>query len=275
MRERGRTHFALSTTVTGTGPGLLVLHGAGGSVRANYGPALGELSARFSVIAPDLPGSGASPRSTGALDLDALADAVVGSAVGAGHETFAISGYSMGAALAIRAALRHPERVTAMVLTGGFAKLDGTSSAKTEKWLKLLAGPRDNLGWYVLSLMLSERYFSALAPDHAAALAELAGLSMAPGAEDHVRLLQTVDLTTEELSRLTAPTLVLGLALDRMVSPRLSGQLAARIPGGSYREIDCGHAVGLERPRAWVGELVRFLGDPEHAGLSEERKAVA
>ena len=50
----------LSTVVKGTGPALLLVHGAGGSVQANYGPILGTLTQYFTVIAPDLPGSGKS-----------------------------------------------------------------------------------------------------------------------------------------------------------------------------------------------------------------------
>ncbi|PWK80853.1 alpha/beta hydrolase family protein [Lentzea atacamensis] len=91
----------LSTVVKGTGPALLLVHGAGGSVQANYGPILGTLTQYFTVIAPDLPGSGGSPKAGGPLDLEKLADDLVDLAVGAGHESFFVCGCSMGCAVAV------------------------------------------------------------------------------------------------------------------------------------------------------------------------------
>src|SRR2546430_1626322 len=111
--------MSLSVDVRGSGPGLLLAHGAGGSVAANF-PFLDELAAKRTVIAPDYPGSGATPKATRALELDRLVDDVVASAVDSGVETFGVVGYSMGTTVAIRAATRYPERVTSLVLTAGF-----------------------------------------------------------------------------------------------------------------------------------------------------------
>lgn len=48
-----------TATVRGAGPGLLLAHGAGGSVDANFGPVLDDLARTHTVIGPDYPGSGA------------------------------------------------------------------------------------------------------------------------------------------------------------------------------------------------------------------------
>src|SRR4051794_22498174 len=53
------SHFTY--TVHGSGPGLLLAHGAGGSAEANFGPVLPELAAGYTVVAPDYPGP-ATPR---------------------------------------------------------------------------------------------------------------------------------------------------------------------------------------------------------------------
>ncbi|MFI0943156.1 alpha/beta fold hydrolase [Streptomyces sp. NPDC021020] len=115
---------ALATTVTGTGPGLLLAHGATGSIEGNFAPVLPALAAAHTVVAPDYPGSGRTPVAAAPLDLDALADAVVDSAVRRGVGRFAVLGFSLGTLVAVRAAVRHPERVTALVLTAGFARPD-------------------------------------------------------------------------------------------------------------------------------------------------------
>ncbi|WP_406126913.1 alpha/beta hydrolase [Streptomyces canus] len=115
---------SLATTVTGTGPGLLLAHGATGSIEGNFAPVLPALAAAHTVVAPDYPGSGETPVADVPLDLDALADSVVDAAVRHGVERFAVLGFSLGTLVAVRAAVRHPERVTALVLTAGFARPD-------------------------------------------------------------------------------------------------------------------------------------------------------
>ncbi|MFZ3559932.1 alpha/beta fold hydrolase [Streptomyces sp. BH055] len=115
---------ALATTVTGTGPGLLLAHGATGSIEGNFAPVLPALAAAHTVVAPDYPGSGETPVADAPLDLDELTDAVVDSAVRRGVGRFAVLGFSLGTLVAVRAAVRHPERVTALVLTAGFARPD-------------------------------------------------------------------------------------------------------------------------------------------------------
>src|SRR5689334_7977855 len=111
----------LGRVVRGTGPGLLLAHGAGGGIDANYGPILDTLTAQHTVVGPDYPGTGRTPRATAPLSLDGLADELVATAVAEVVETFAIAGYSLGSPVAVRAATRHPDRVTALVLTAGFA----------------------------------------------------------------------------------------------------------------------------------------------------------
>ncbi|MER6159559.1 alpha/beta fold hydrolase [Streptomyces sp. NPDC001868] len=114
----------LATTVTGTGPGLLLAHGATGSIEGNFAPVLRTLAAARTVVAPDYPGSGQTPVAHAPLDLDELTDSVVDSAVRRGVGRFAVLGFSLGTLVAVRAAVRHPERVTALVLTAGFARPD-------------------------------------------------------------------------------------------------------------------------------------------------------
>ncbi|WP_055589525.1 alpha/beta fold hydrolase [Streptacidiphilus griseoplanus] len=125
---------ALATTVTGTGPGLLLAHGATGSVEANFAPVLPALAAARTVVAPDYPGSGDTPVVSFPLELDELADAVVDSAVQRGFRRFAVAGFSLGTAVAVRAAVRHPTRVTALVLTAGFARADDHLLALLPGW---------------------------------------------------------------------------------------------------------------------------------------------
>lgn len=51
-------------TRLGSGPGLLLAHGAGSSLAGTYGPVLKALAARHTIVGIDYPGSGDTPRST-------------------------------------------------------------------------------------------------------------------------------------------------------------------------------------------------------------------
>ncbi|WP_434439030.1 alpha/beta fold hydrolase [Lentzea sp. E54] len=248
----------LSTVTRGAGPALLLVHGAGGSVQANFGPVLATLSRHFTVIAPDLPGSGASPKAAGALDLEALADDLVEIAVRSGHESFHVCGYSMGCAVAVTAAVRHPERVRGLVLSSPFAKVDAATRVRIDRWKSLLDGSREVLSRFVLSVMCGEEYLARLTPAQAAGFAELIGASVPAGSSAHLDLLLRTDLTAV-LPRVTAPTLVIGASGDQLLSRQLAKEVSDLVPGSKYTDIPCGHAIALESAAPWAGLITDHL----------------
>jgi pimeloyl-ACP methyl ester carboxylesterase len=248
----------LSTTVQGTGPALLLVHGAAGSVQANFGPVLGTLGQRFTVIAPDLPGSGRSPEAAGPLDLESLADDLVDVAVKAGHESFFVAGYSMGCAIAVTAAVRHPERVRGLVLSAPFTKIDAASRVKVGEWRSLLAGSREVLARFILSAMCSREYLARLTPAQADGFAELIAVSVPAGSAAHVELLLKIDLSGV-LPQVSQPTLVIGASGDQLLSPHLAKEVSDLIPGSKYTDLACGHAIALESAMPWARLITDYL----------------
>ncbi|QTR06405.1 alpha/beta fold hydrolase [Saccharothrix algeriensis] len=236
---------------------LLLAHGAGGTAQSNFGPLRPRLSPRRPVFAVDFPGSGGVPRATGPLRLDDLADRLVAAA--GDTPRFAVLGYSMGCAVAVRAALRHPERVTGLVLTAGFARLDEESAARIAEWRRLIrGGDRARLAGFVLSVVLGEPFHRALPAEQRADLRDLVALTVPEGADDQVELAQRVDLTAE-LPRVAVPTLVIGPKHDRLISPASTRALADAIPGARWAELDSGHAPALEAPAEWARLIEDFL----------------
>ncbi|WP_067964674.1 alpha/beta fold hydrolase [Nocardiopsis trehalosi] len=224
-----------SPLVRGSGPGLLLAHGAGGGALPNYGRVIDALARDRTVVAPDYPGSGTTPRAADPLTLDGLADAVVAAAVGAGLPAFAVHGYSLGGAVAVRAAVRHPDRVTALVLTAAFAAPSPAFRALLRDWRAQIAAEG--------------------APDHA------------PGAADQVDLVLRADVRAD-LPRVAVPTLVVATTADTLVDPAHSAELAAGIPGAARAGLDAGHLVWEDAPDAWAGLITGFLAgaDPVPAG---------
>ncbi|GAA1090405.1 alpha/beta fold hydrolase [Nocardiopsis metallicus] len=249
-------HF--SHTVKGSGPGLLLAHGGGGGAEANFGPLMDDLTSTHTVVAPDLPGSGATPRSTVPLDLDSVADSMVATAVGAGVERFTILGYSLGTAVAVRAATRHPDRVTGLILTAGFARADNRMRLATRIWRELLDGDRDLLARFLTLVAAGDPALEAMSPGELEGSVAWLADFIPEGTPEQVDLVIAAD-TTGELADVSVPTLVVAAVLDRLASPELSRELAAGIPGAELVEVESGHLVSAEAPEAWRAAIRDFL----------------
>lgn len=125
---------------TGSGPPVVLLHGG----LANHLVGLRYASPGIRVIAPDLRASGAS-HFAGELTWDRLADDVVAVLDALGLATATVGGVSFGSGVAVRTALRHPGRVSGLVLlTPAFAGTEvGLTTAQAAAMLAMdVAGQR-------------------------------------------------------------------------------------------------------------------------------------
>ncbi|MFC9971990.1 alpha/beta fold hydrolase [Spirillospora sp. NPDC127200] len=246
-------------TVAGSGPGLALAHGAGGGVAANFGPILDGLAARHTVVAVDYPGAGDTPRSAAPLELDDLADQLVAAAVDEGLETFAVAGYSLGGAVAVRAAARHPERVSALVLSAAFARPDNRFRLSAQLWAGLLDDPDPaRLGTFLTLAALSPAALEALGEEELRAAAEG---PVPPGTAEHVDLVLNRADVRADLPAVTVPALVVVTTGDQLVSPALQYELAAALPNARVAELDTGHLPFAERPREWRDLITGFLAE--------------
>lgn len=252
---------ALGRIVRGTGPGLLLAHGAGGGIDANFGPVMASLAAHHTVVGPDYPGTGRTPRTEAPLTLDALADALVAAAVEENVDTFAIAGYSLGSPVAIRAATRHPDRVTGLVLTAGFAHPNPRLLLAARLWRDLLrAGDLKGLVAFASLIGLSAPALDAISQDDLNAALEAGMTTIPSGTLDHLDLLiDRVDVR-EDLAAITVPTLIISTTLDQLVTPHHHRQLADAIPGADYAELSTGHLPFVERPEEWSALHLGHLG---------------
>lgn len=110
-------------------PALLLLHGfpSAGHLFRELIPALSD---RFRIAAPDLPGFGQSdmpPRDKFSYTFAALAEVIERFTEVIGFVRFAIYVFDYGAPTGFRMAVRHPERVTAIISQNGNAYEEGLS----------------------------------------------------------------------------------------------------------------------------------------------------
>ncbi|MER7670249.1 alpha/beta fold hydrolase [Kitasatospora sp. NPDC096128] len=247
----------LARIVQGSGPGLLLAHGAGGSARDNWGPLLPDLAAHRTVVAPDYPGSGDSPYEPGEPTLDEYADRLVAAADEEGLDTFDLAGFSLGAAVAVRIATRHPGRVRSLLLIAGLAGGSARQSALSELMVRLRDRPAE-LADLMLTVVLGHSWVDALPADRLAALRAGLESPLPAGFPQQFRLAARTDVRAE-LASITVPTLVVGAAEDMLVQPAQHRLLAAGIPGARYVELPSGHlpmVEALPQLRAAVLEFV-------------------
>ncbi|QKG20412.1 alpha/beta fold hydrolase [Actinomadura verrucosospora] len=259
------TPTAFARTVRGAGPGLLLAHGAGGGIEANYGPIMDGLAARRTVVGVDYPGSGATPVARGRLEADELVDQLVAAADAEGLDTFAVSGYSLGGPVAIRLAVRYPERVSALVLSATFAHADTRTELAASIWQRLFdTGRHADLAAYLNLMALGEPALNALTPAQVQAAAEQVAATLPAGTSEQVDLVRRIDVRGD-LARITAPALVVVTTADPLISPALQRELAAAIPAAEVAEIPTGHLPFAERPEQWLKIIADFLDRPAAA----------
>ena len=100
--------WPLSYLQAGSGPVLLLIHGMGGSLE-NWRAVIEPLARQHTVVAPDLPGHGASARGGGDYSLGAFAAGLRDLLFALGLARATLVGHSLGGGIAMQFAYQFPE----------------------------------------------------------------------------------------------------------------------------------------------------------------------
>ena len=224
------------------------------------------LSERFRLIRYDGRGNGLSDRyvpeisfATFEHDLEAVVDAL--------HlQRYALLGISQGAPIAIAHAVSHPERVSKLVLNGGFAL--GTNRRSSAKDLEMAQAYLTLMrhGWgdehSAFLRTFSMLYFPSASAEELKASAELQRMAMSGEAAVRLRLACADIDIVELLPRVSAPTLVLHSRHDNAVPFEEGRRLAAGIPNARFVALESENHVPMPDEPAWptfIGEIEAFL----------------
>ncbi len=226
---------------------------------------LHELATRHRLIRYDARGNGLSDWEPEDISFDALVHDLETVVETLGLTRFPLFGISQGCAVSIVYALRHPGRVSHLVLYGGYArgryKRGPTSMAQAEAMTTLMLQ-----GWGQENPAFRQLFTSLFIPgataDQAQWFNDLQKNTASP--ESAARLFQAnhhIDIS-ELLSQVTVPTLVLHCR-DDAVAPLDEGRrLAAGIPGARFVALEGRNHLILETDPAWdrfVEEVTTFL----------------
>lgn len=194
-------------------------------------------------------------------DLETVVDAL-------GLERFPLLGISQGAAVSVAYAVKHPEKVTHLVLYGGYARGRFNRDVSEEEMLQ--AETMINVirvGWGQDNPAFRQLFTTMLMPDGSdeqmAWLNELARISATPeNAAAMERAFYQIDVT-EPAKRVAVPTLVLHARDDAAIPFEEGRRLAALIPTARFVPLDSRNHVLLPDEPAWtrfLAEVRAFLG---------------
>ena len=107
-------------------PKLLLLHGFPTSSHM-FRDLIPQLADRFHIVAPDLPGFGKSDLPKRGASFDRIADAIDRFTDTVGFDRYAVYVFDYGAPTGFRLAMKHPDRITAIVSQNGNAYEEGLS----------------------------------------------------------------------------------------------------------------------------------------------------
>ena len=111
--------------IHGTGQPLVLLHGAFSAIGTSFGALLPELAKTRQVVAFELQGHGRTADIDRPLSLEQMADDTAAALQHLGIARADIFGYSMGAAVALHVAIRHPQVVRKLVLASVTYNMSG------------------------------------------------------------------------------------------------------------------------------------------------------
>jgi pimeloyl-ACP methyl ester carboxylesterase len=265
---------SVSALSIGEGPDVLLIHGLGATKSSWLDLAASLVQQGNRVIVPDLPGFGASSKpARGSYTAPWFAEAMLQLMDALGVEQADIVGNSLGGRVAIELALRHPERVGALVLlcpAVAFVKRDLQAIVRLlrpefgllphsfgrgaiERQLFSLFCDRDAIDPQVADVVVDE--FQRV---YARPTARLAFLSAAR----NIYLDQPFGDGGfyPRLSGLQAPALFVWGSHDPLIPAGFERHVRQWLPTAEQIVLDgCGHVPQLERPEQTVGLVRRFL----------------
>lgn len=227
------------------------------------------LSERRTLVRYDMRGTGLSDRDSGTVSVESYVTDLATVIDAAGHARFPLFAISQGGAPSITYAVRHPERVSHLILLGAYAR--GTSwrsgpgqgPEAVETYRRLI---RD--GWGsddpAFRQVFSSQFMPDGTPEQLRWYSELERVSSSAEVAERFFLVNANTDITELLAQVRVPTLILHCRGDRRVPFDQGRELAATIPGARLVTLESNnHLILAHEPavEAFFREVAQFLGD--------------
>lgn len=169
---------------------------------------------------------------------------------------FAVLGISQGAATGIAYAVRHPQRVSHLILYGGYAT--GWALRGDEEGLRRYRAIVEliRLGWGTDNAAFRQIFTSRFVPDASGEqidwFNDLCKRTTKPEIAAHLMLARSQVDVRDLLGQVRVPTLVIHAADDQVTPITASRELAAAIPNAEFVQLESRNHVLLEDEPAWA-----------------------
>jgi pimeloyl-ACP methyl ester carboxylesterase len=247
----------------GEGPAVLLVPGQG-MTADGWWATIPVLARSFRVIAFDNRDTGRSSRSLWPYSVAQMAHDAVAVLDAASEQQAHVYGISLGSLVAQEVALRHADRVQALVLgassAGGFAAYKPSRSSFAQTFLVRVGamGPEE-AEWAAIPYTYADKTRRSHPERIVADISRRMSSPPEPLAYLHQAAAVAAHDAYERLNRIAAPTLVVHGEQDVFVPPANALVLAERIPGAQLRLWpDAGHMYTIDEPQA-DREIARFL----------------
>lgn len=231
-----------------------------------WAPLLQRLAEKNRLVRYDTRGTGLSDPDAAEISFDGFVRDFESVVDTVGAERFAILGISQGAAVAVAYAAAHPERVTKLVLYGGYAQGRNKRGSRDEADKARLFLSLMQHGWGDEHSAFMRAFSSLFIPNGTAEqnkwFADLQRITTTGRNGLRIReACHEIDVA-EALSRVQVPTLVLHARHDNVVPLEQGRLLAASIPNARLVTLESDNHVLLQGEPAWgkfIAEIETFL----------------
>jgi 3-oxoadipate enol-lactonase len=247
----------------GSGQPLLFISGTGGDLRVQPNVFASPLAKAFDLVAYDQRGLGRTDKPDVPYSMDDYADDAAALLDHLGWKEVPVIGVSFGGMVAQELVLRHPDRVTRLVLActspggaGGasypFHEIEHLKGEERARFLMPVSDTRRDAAWQAANPEDYQRFVELAAADPFAGEP-----GRAQGAHRQLEARAKHD-TWERLTQIACPVMIAAGRYDGIALPATQEKMAARIPGAQLNWYEGGHLFMLQ-DRAAYRDISAFL----------------
>ncbi|MBI2303268.1 MAG: alpha/beta fold hydrolase [Chloroflexi bacterium] len=252
--------LSLNYEITGQGPCLVLIHGAGDNLGMWYNQ-VPVFAKEYRVLTYDVRGFGQSEISDGEYTMGDLADDLSQLLKALDIRQACVLGYSRGGMIAMHCAINYPQQVKALILanSGGGAVPNVIPVPALERFTAMTETIRKHGFAPVIDKSTAASFSPSFPGDNPAAFHRYKTVRLQNDPQSYVRAMTLALRTPVDASAVSCPTLIIAGEQDSYMSLETAQKLQRLIPHCQLRIFSTGHAAAIEAPEGFNAAVLEFL----------------